>query len=839
MRQRRALIAIVILGAVVNGLIGIVGDVASEQLPPSWEPYLWIAWPVFVLLLALGIVLALREHGEERESGRPFELPRGVRPFAGRARQLGELDVKLHPGSQSMIALVGLPGVGKSALAILAGHKWGDRFKDGVVWVHLRKYDVVGALRHVASTYGYREQAKEMATAEELAALARTALRGREVVLILDNAEQVAGDELPSLLCGGPQCVTLVTSRRSFPELERCGEVLKVEPMVGEDEGDAIELLGGVLGKAEGEKEVEGRQELIERLGGLPLALDIAARQMKLRKWKTAEYLEELEKAPSIVEELALPLAEGPEDGVVFAFALSYESLTDEQRELFLVAGVMAEGGFSPARLAGVLGKEERGVERGLEELEALSLAERSEVAGRYELHSLLTDYSRAVATQEGRWERLRDAHLAHYMVYAEEYAEDYGALEAELGNLMAAAAWSHESGENVSVLGLAKWLYAGGVHFLDLRGHAQEAVQLLRWAVGAAQEIGDRRGEGNGLGSLATAHAHLGAAKRAIEYHEQALAIWREIGERRGEGAGLGNVGSAYHRLGEVKRAIKYYEQALETARELGHLQAEATHLGNLGLACADLGEADQAIRCYGEALGISREVGDRRLEGSLLSKLGSAYADQGKTKQAIGCCEEALAIAQELGDRRGEGVALANLGVACLDLGELKRAVTYHERALAIAREVGDRWGEGSGLVNLGNAQRGLGEVEQAVEHYEQALTIAREIGDRRGEGVALGNLGSAYRRLGEVEGAIEYCEQALAIARETGDQRMEGNALGNLGTACAALGEAERAIECHEQAVAIFEAIGDPNAERARGWLEDLREKRGQEDDGEDDS
>ena len=65
-----------------------------------------------------------------------------------------------------------------------------------------------------------------------------------------------------------------------------------------------------------------------------------------------------------------------------------------------------------------------------------------------------------------------------------------------------------------------------------------------------------------------------MGQVERAIEYYQQALAISREIGDRRGEGKGLGNLGNAYYNLGQVGRAIVYYQQALWISREIGDVR-------------------------------------------------------------------------------------------------------------------------------------------------------------------------------------------------------------------------------------------------------------------------
>ena len=758
---------------------------------------------------------------------RPFQLPPDLPTFTGRETHLTELDGLLKPGTGQTVSLVGLrgtAGVGKSALAVHAAHRWGDRFRDGVVWVDLRQRDVVSALRHVASTYGYGDQAAQIPDAEGLAALVRSALRGRETLIILDNAEGVAADEFPLLIPGVQGCVTLVTSRRLFTELERYGRVLAVGEMRQEE---AEALLALIIGETMDKDEQVARGELVKRLGFLPLALDIAARLMARRRWSAEEYLVRLERAPSLVKELCLPLAERPEDSVVLAFALSYEALKEEQQRLFRGLGVMAEGGFAPLAMAGVLGGEPAKVERGLEDLEALSLVRPGAVRGRYELHPLLADYSRVLAREAGEWDRLRAAHLAYYVGYAERYIDDYGALEAELRNLMAAGEWSRESGENEGVLALARWLYSSGVRFLDLRGRAREAVQLLGWAVEAARAMGDRLGEGAYLGSLGSAYAALGEARRAIEYYEQALEIARGIEHRRNEGVWLGNLGEAYYRLGEARRAIEYGEQALSVAREIGDRYNEIAWLGNLGDAYHGLREVRRAIKYYAQALAIAREIGDRRREGASLGSLGLVHRHLGDARRAIEYYKQALAIAHEIGDRRGEGVWLGNLGVAYRDLGDVRRAIEYYEQVLVITREIGDRRGEGNDLSNLGLAYADLGEVRWAIEYYEQALEIAREIGDRRGEGIRLGNLGAVYANLEEVRRAIEHFEQALAIVREIGDRRTEGNWLSNLGQLAKKQGDLARARELWEQALRIFEEIEDPTAERVRGLLATLGE------------
>ena len=79
------------------------------------------------------------------------------------------------------------------------------------------------------------------------------------------------------------------------------------------------------------------------------------------------------------------------------------------------------------------------------------------------------------------------------------------------------------------------------------------------------ACEIGDRRGEGNALGNMGNAWAHLGEPRKAIEFYEQRLVIAREIGDRRGEGSSLFNSAGELKKMGDDGEALTRAQAALE----------------------------------------------------------------------------------------------------------------------------------------------------------------------------------------------------------------------------------------------------------------------------------
>ncbi len=122
---------------------------------------------------------------------------------------------------------------------------------------------------------------------------------------------------------------------------------------------------------------------------------------------------------------------------------------------------------------------------------------------------------------------------------------------------------------------------------------------------------MGDRRSEGNALGSLGPAYADLGEPRRAIELFEQRLAIAREIGDRDGEGAAFGNMGLTYANLGESRRAIELFEQHLAIAREIGDRDGEAKANWNLGVIYVAEGDLRRAVSLMGLFVAYEREIG------------------------------------------------------------------------------------------------------------------------------------------------------------------------------------------------------------------------------------
>ncbi|MGB3493635.1 MAG: tetratricopeptide repeat protein [Elainellaceae cyanobacterium] len=327
----------------------------------------------------------------------------------------------------------------------------------------------------------------------------------------------------------------------------------------------------------------------------------------------------------------------------------------------------------------------------------------------------------------------------------------------------------------------------------------------------------------------LGNYYLHLANYDQATSFYQQSLLAAREISDRFGESAALCNLGLAHTRLGNYKLAIEYLQQDLAISRELGDTKGISMTLGNLGLAYYSLGQYERAIDFHQQSLTIAREIGDRQGEGKALGNLGLAYDSLGQYERAIDFYQQYLTIAREIGDRLGEGNALGSLGGAYYSLGQYERAIDFHQQYLTIAREIGDRLGEGAALGNLGLAYDSLGQYERAIDFHQQHLGIAREIGDRRGEGNSLGNLGVTQLKLKQYSEALSNLTTVLAIFRELGGRNGEAEVLKGLAELHQALGEVETARQYGQQALALATELGIPLKAECETLLAELNQDR----------
>jgi tetratricopeptide (TPR) repeat protein len=770
------------------------------------------------------------------------QLPPDTGALTGRGQELAELqqlaDSVCRDGASGTVvisAIDGMAGVGKTALAVHAGHVLADRFPDGQLFVDLHGFTqglkprtAMDVLADVLRTLGVPPQQIPQDPAAR-AALYRDRLSGRRMLVVLDNA--ASEQQVRPLLPGRPGCLVLVTSRRRLKALDEASVLsLDVLPLA-----DAMALLRTLAGPGRIPADDPRLEEIAQLCGLLPLALRIAAALLRHRAaWTPAHLADKLRDAR--------PALAGFHDGdrdLSAVFDLSYAALPDDQRLLFHRLGVHPGPDIDRYAPAALLDTDPDTAESLLQHLVDHNLLTESP-PGRYRMHDLIRAHarSRTGADPAPECDAALDR-LLHYYAHTAQTASvplarhprgapsgptpahapvllDVDAardwLRAEYPNLDAAYthATVHDLHEHAIVLAAAL------AEILRTEGRWTRALEVHQ----GAAEIAARQGR---PAACAAALTELGRVRRltgdfpgTVDALTRALELCREAGSDVGRAYVLTELGRVRQVTGDLPGAIHAHTRALEIFRDAGDLDGQANTLVELGRVRGLTGDFPAAAEADTRALEIFRGTGNLNGQAHALIELGTVLDVTGDPAAAADAMARALEIFQRTGDRNGEATALANLGISRRLAGDYSGAVDAHHRAVELFRATGNLVGEAYVLTDLGRVRRLAGDHPAAIATHTRALQIARETGHRVGEAMALVELGIGRRATGDVPGSADALAQALEIIRETGDRGNESWALGQYAATLAADGQRSRALGNFREALAMSRELNHPDSE-----------------------
>lgn len=617
----------------------------------------------------------------------PRQLPRDLATFVDRDRELDVIGTLLEPNAASgagpVVVVHGAPGAGKSALAIRAAHLSAARFPDGQLHVNLRSatpgvrpLSVAEGLHQLLGALGVAGTDLPAGT-DEAAALLRTVVAGRRVLIVLDDAANAA--QVRPLLAG---CAVLVTSRTRLTTLEGATHQY-VGPLSA---GAAYAMLDGLISDSRPAIEPQVTRRLAELCDHLPLGLHVAAARLNGRpSWAVRDLVDRLVDERDRLAELATG-----DIALRSSLAVSHNALRDsddttDQRSAWALClfGLLPITEIDLDLAAAVLDTKPAEADRVIERLLNAHLAEET-APGRFHLHDLTRLFARELGADTIPLDALGTAltrvlnyylatvATANALVYA--HRTHYLVPEATLppkplADRDEALQWLDEqrrdmiaiirqvwrgSPESVRLgvdLALAlHWYLYSGAH--DLHG----TVSFLEEVVEAAQRLGDRRAQAAALGTLAGNLRHIGQLDDACAHTSVELAICREIGDRFGEQRALGNLGYTHLAQHRPDHAIKYLQQQLDLAREIDAPIGQAFALVNLGKAHHQLGQSDDAIQMIKEGLAWYETTGDHYRQCDVHEILARIHLDLGRHDQAIALMARGLSHARGANYRYGE---------------------------------------------------------------------------------------------------------------------------------------------------------------------------------------
>ncbi|MEU4387707.1 tetratricopeptide repeat protein [Promicromonospora sp. NPDC023805] len=737
-------------------------------------------------------------------SHRPAQLPLDVAGFTGRADGLRRLDKLLLPDVANnrairrveIAAIRGTAGVGKTALAVHWAHRVADRFPDGQLYVNLRGYDPdqpmrpTDALARFLVTLGVPERDIPL-DGDERAARYRTELAGRRMLIVLDNAGDVA--QVRPLLPGSGSSTVVVTSRDSLAGLVAVHGAHQVDldlfPTV-----EAVDLLHRMIGSRV-EAEPDAAATLAEQCARLPLALRVAAVLATSRPDRPlAETVADLADRQERLE--LLDPGGDPYAAVHAVLSWSIQHLPEQVARTFRRLGLHPGPDLDQYVAAALTGLAPNAARRVLESLVSAHLLHRVGV-GRYGMHDLLRAYAtHLTVTEDTDGDRGSAAQrlLAYYeaaavsatdTLYPAEAsfrpdANTLGVRTPDLTRPDVARAWleterfcviataEHAAEHDLSgyVVGLTRILhrYLGDTHLTDLltiNGHA------LR----TAERAGDLAGQAHALRQVSVGYTRVTKYGTATDHLQRALALFRQLGDAGGEALALSGRGIISCRLGNYDDALDDHHQAVALSRQGGDHLGEAVALINLGIVEERIGDYAEAAEIEHQALAIVRELGARNCEAVVLNNLANAELELERYSLAINHAQQSLAIIEELGSRMNRAHTLDTLGMLHLRLGEPGPAGECFRQAVAHYKDIGERNDLACSLNGLGEVAQVTGDPAAALSYHTEALAVATEGGSRHQQARAQAGIGHAHRGLGDLDLARTHYEHAHAIYTELG--------------------------------------------------------------------
>ncbi len=777
----------------------------------------------------------------------PDTLPPETMEFVGRDQELASLTGE-QDGIRGIAVIEGMPGVGKTSLAIRAARLVSGQYPDGMVYLNLHSHDPGSpSLDPAEALYRLLQMLSVPAaqipeTVGERTTLWRAHLGRRRAVVILDDA--AGHDQIGPLLPALSRSLILITTRRRLPDFGGRSLTLDVLPA-----DEAITLFRRVIGES---RAADAAQiaAVVELCGRLPLAIQLTAgRIAQDRPPDLTGLIEELSQSPARLGDPGVAALGTPE--VIAAFDLSYRALEPDHQQFFRRLGISPCACFSLPTAAALGGCTLAEAEKALVALVDYHLLTQTP-GGQFRFHDLIHGFAAARATEDapGTGQRQAVGRLLDYYLHTAGLADRVlhplrrrasappaqlpagcpalgtqedaaGWLESEWRNILRAARyagrheWKHKCADLINLL----------ADFMETRAYWDEAAAAHAVALQAGRDIADPARIARAALALSAVRQQTGQHEAAIPLAEEAAAIYRSLANRAGEAGALDQLGMAHQRTGRSREALAYFAEARLLYRAASDARGVADTLSHSAITCCFLGRYAEAQAQMREALALYRDVGDRRGEAKVHNNLGQVHLCGGYHRDALDAYQKSLQIFREIGGPQNEAILHHNIGSVHRYKGSYTEALAACRRALSIYRDIGDLPDEAEVLNDIGAIYQSASCYDEALVHHQRARLIAEDIGNLSQQLIALRLVADISRRSGRHGEALDHYHAALRLSREIGDPHEEGRILEGIAEAMLDTQRSVAGRIALRQALDIFERLDVPEAESVRIRIESI--------------
>jgi predicted ATPase/DNA-binding SARP family transcriptional activator len=689
--------------------------------------------------------------------GTSSNLPAQLTSFVGRESAVAEVTALL--ATTRLLTVTGPGGTGKTRLALEVAAALSGEYADGTFFVDLVPVrDPALVVPTIAATLGIREEGWERPVRQAL----EEDLRRRRLLLLLDNFEQVldAAPVVTQLLAAAAGLTVLVTSRA--PLRVRGEQVVPLGPLEIAYPGlrslDSLARVEGVAlftqrAAAAGprftltEQNAPAVAELVSRLDGLPLAIELAASRTAVLGPEAM--LQRLDRHQPLLEVGARDLP-ARQQTLRAAIGWSYDLLAAGERSLFRRVSVLT-GGFTPQAAATVCAGEDAGrdVLTGLTALADISLVFPVPVGDgdvrfgmlqtirEFALDRLTVEDDRAGAERRHAQWFMRVAEDAEPGMRGPQLLQSIVTLQTEHENLRAALRWSIEHDDADVGLRIVGALW----RFWHLAGHLSEGRHWTAAVLDLPSAAGRTVARAKALsaaGGLAYWQGDVPAVQAA---YEEAVAISEELGDEASLAKATYDLAFAYGLVPTRAHSRRLFEASREMFERVGNAVGVADTLWALAMMTGLAGDYATARNLADDSVRRHRELGDAFGLVDALSELGRATRELGEFDTARSCFLEALQGLAAIGYRTAVAITLDNLAALENRLGHHIRALRLAGAAEALTESAGGRVPpEFADLPDLRQAARAAHPEERIAQAWTQgrAMSLAAAVDYARTNGL-----------------------------------------------------------------------------------------------------
>lgn len=665
-------------------------------------------------VVQVGKVDTIVVHQGRAESSAVRSLPRESGTFLNRqpelTRMTGLLDTARGLRKPASLALTGIGGVGKTSTGLRLVHQVAERFTDGQLYADLGgssptgpvpPSDVLaGFLRH----FGVSDVPPTLA---ERAARFRSHTAEAKFIVFLDDA--ASATQVRELLPSSPDSAVLVTSRVRLDGLIGDGfDPIQLFPLA---DTVAFELVAGIVGAERAEADRAALMELVEVCGCLPLALRVAATQMKARQHVPAARFVARMRARK--HQLLEWMAEDDERLVEAVFEVCYRDLDQATQRAYRLLGLWTGQDLDLDAAAALLDQPADDVEDMLGDLVKFCLLDVTE-QGRYRFHTLIRLHARNHAEQDDAV-RDREQALDRIVTYFRDYLIPRDKVLSGRPRL------------RKDLYDQADPAYTGP----DAPRRALADLELERPNLLAAVLTAARQPRGghawqlcDGLVPFYSQGSHF---EDWIASHESGLADARQTGNRRAEMRMRHQLGSAYFELQDDTAALREFTAAMEIAVDIGDALGEQSAWEWIGLVHERLKNFAEAAICFDHSLDALDRVQDEEIKPRARALL---WMNSGRVLVSAGQHTEALPrLSQALAHFRDQADEVVNVAKTLTSLGEAQFGTGQPAAALSSLDEALSTFAEQGPLTWEAYVHKCLGTVHGAAAHEAEAARHTAE--------------------------------------------------------------------------------------------------------------